>query len=48
MQFHSFLDTPGPRVSFDARPGTDLMARNSLEIHEIRLVVPDTNKVGGF
>ncbi|EYB96766.1 hypothetical protein Y032_0147g2598 [Ancylostoma ceylanicum] len=38
------VDTPGPRVSFDARPGTDLMARNSLEIHEIRLVVPDTNK----
>nr|CDJ85243.1 Protein DMSR-8 [Haemonchus contortus] len=31
-------------VSFDAHPATDLMARNSLEIHEIRLVAPNMNK----
>ncbi|KAK6044472.1 hypothetical protein COOONC_18024 [Cooperia oncophora] len=41
------VETPRPRYSFDAHPATDLMARNSLEIHEIRLVVPDINKVGG-
>ncbi|PIO55185.1 hypothetical protein TELCIR_23429 [Teladorsagia circumcincta] len=40
------VDPPRARVSFDAHPATDLLARNSLEIHEIRLVVPDTNKVG--
>ncbi|KAK5974364.1 hypothetical protein GCK32_012299 [Trichostrongylus colubriformis] len=33
-----------PRVSFDTHPATDLLARNSLEIHEIRLVVPHSNK----
>ncbi|ETN78801.1 hypothetical protein NECAME_10135 [Necator americanus] len=38
------VDAPPSRVSVDARQGTDLMARDSLEIHEIRLVVPDMNK----
>uniref|UniRef100_A0A7I4YWI8 Transmembrane protein n=1 Tax=Haemonchus contortus TaxID=6289 RepID=A0A7I4YWI8_HAECO len=39
------VDPPRSRVvSFDAHPATDLMARNSLEIHEIRLVVPNMNK----
>ncbi|KAK6757051.1 hypothetical protein RB195_015093 [Necator americanus] len=38
------VDAPPSRVSVDARQGTDLMARDSLEIHEIRLVVPDINK----
>lgn len=41
------VEPPGKeprRVSFGDRPGPDLSARSSLEIHEIRLVVPNTNK----
>ncbi|VDL63340.1 unnamed protein product [Nippostrongylus brasiliensis] len=40
----SFSEPSGARSSFDARAPPDLGARSSLEIHEIRLKVPDVNK----
>ncbi|KHJ78685.1 hypothetical protein OESDEN_21692 [Oesophagostomum dentatum] len=39
------VDAPSRRVSSDARSGTNLVSRNSLEIHEIRLVVPVAHKI---